>query len=265
MSNIGEGRNVGFLPCSATDSRGRIRTSRIIAGIALLFMATSLLPCFADVYTKTIPSQADIKTVAIISAIGETFMFERISASPLQWLGPPDASFLQIADWGMDARVTRQAAQALSKTFVVKPARFEEADFDTWTWPTLLNHIEELPMHDIDAYVVILRDWCDDGIGGSVHQIAGLGLYRLDGNRPHTGIFACYRIAVIGAHDDKVLASRAVVTISGKLPWLPVTPALWPKTQNDLSAEQTALLEKDSRALMDETLTPALDEIFSLR
>lgn len=216
-------------------------------------------------YTTRLPPHTGIKTVGIISAIGELFMFEHVSASPLQWLGPPDASFLEIGDWGVDAGVTREAARALSKTFVVKPVAFEEADFDTWTWPTLLDRIQQLPTHGVDAYVVILRDWRSDEIGGSAQQIAGLGLYRRDGDRPRTAVFACYRIAVIDAHNDTILASRAVLASEGKLPWLVIAPSLWPKTQNDLTASQTAILEKDSRALIDETLTPALDAMFSLR
>jgi hypothetical protein len=218
-------------------------------------------------YTTRLPPHTGIKTVGIISAIGESFMFEHVSASPLQWLGPPDSSFLEIGDWGIDARVTREAAQALSKTFAVKPVAFEEAGFDNWTWPRLLDHIRQLPLptDGIDAYVVILRDWRSDEIGGSAQQIAGLGLYRMDGDRPRTAVFACYRIAVIDARDDTILASRAVLARDGKLPWLSVAPSLWPKTQNDLTAPQTAILEKDSRALIDQTLAPALNQMFALR
>jgi hypothetical protein len=246
--------------------RHRAAPQVIVATIALMIAVVCAPPSFAGVYTKEISPRTNIKTIAIISAIGESFMFEHVAASPLEWLGPPGTSFLEIGDWGLDARVAREAKQALSKKFAVEPVGFEEADFDTWTWPTLLQHIDELHGHDIDAYVVILRDWRDDAIGGTAHQIAGLGLYRRDtGDRQRIGVFACYRIAVIDAHHDSVLASRRIFTADGKLPWLPIAPALWPETQNDLTAAQTAILQSDTRALIDDTLTPALDEMFSLR
>lgn len=230
------------------------------AGFALLLGAQGE-------YAARVPQDAGIKSIAVISAIGRSFMFEQVTDSPLEWLGPPDTSFLEIADWGLDWRVTREAMQTLSKTYVIKPVEFQEADFDTWTWPTLLEHIDELRLsaQDIDAYVVILRDWCGDDIGGSVQQIAGLGLYRRDGDRQRSGVFACYRIAVIDARDDSILASRAVLTAKGNLPWVSAGRALWPGTQNDLSAAQKSVLENDVRGLIDGTLTPTLDEMFALR
>lgn len=215
-------------------------------------------------YAQRLPTHSNIRTIGIISAIGQSFMFERVTPSTLQWLGPPDTSFLDIGDWGVDARVTREAMEVLTKKFAVKPVTFEEADFDTWTWSTLLDRIAQLPlpMDNIDAYVVILRDWRGDEIGGSVHQLAGLGLYRRE---LRTGVFASYRIAIIDARNDSILASRAVLTRDGKLPWLPVTLVPWPRTQNDLTPRQISTLQTGVRTLIDDTLVPALDEMFAVR
>jgi len=215
-------------------------------------------------YAQRLPPHSNIKTVGIISAIGQSFMIERVPASPLQWLGPPDASFLDIGDWSVDARVTREATQALSKKFSVRSVAFEEADFDSWTWPNLLDRIAQLPvpMENIDAYVVILRDWRGDEIGGSVHQLAGLGLYS---RQSRTGVFASYRIAVIDARSDSIVASRAVLTRDGQLPWIPVAPAVWPRRRYDLTTAQISLLQTDVRVLIDKTLVPTLDEILAVR
>jgi len=220
--------------------------------------------CAAGPYDQKIPSHTNIRTVAIISAIGETFMFEHVSASAFEWIGPPETSFLEISDWGLDDLATREAAAALSSRFSVKPVTYEEADFDTWTWPMLVRHIRELPLPEdnIDAYVLILRDWQGDTIGGSVHQVAGVGAYRRDyAAGPKLGVFASYRIVIVDAHSYDVLASRTVATASGSLPWTPLAPPLWPATQNDLDETRTSVLRHDLTKLIANTLAPALRDM----
>jgi hypothetical protein len=234
-----------------------------------IIVAVSLLGALsasskAGIFTDHLPPRSGIKTVAIISAIGDTFMFEHIRTSPLQWLQPPEASFLEISDWGLDALVTHEAADLLSKKFHVKPVIFDEADFDTWTWSNLLRDVDELPppMDTIDAYVVILRDWRGDEIGKSVQQLAGLGFYRRDTpGSPRLGIFASYRIVVLDARSPAIVASLAVLAHGGELPWSPATADLWPNTQNDMTDGQRKTIQVNVRRLIENTLRPALDEI----
>jgi len=240
------------------------RTGRTEFGRALAF-CIGVLALFAvgaaGPYTRGVPAHTKIKTVAIISAIGETFMFEHVRASPFEWIGPPETSFLEISDWGLDDLVTREATAALSGRFSVKPVTYDEAEFDTWTWPMLVRHIRELPLpeDDIDAYVVILRDWRGDEIGNSVHQVAGIGAYwREYRARPKLGVFASYRIVIIDAHNYDILASRAVLTAGGSLPWTPLAPSLWPTTQNNLTEHQTASFRSEVTALIDKTLVQSL-------
>jgi hypothetical protein len=209
----------------------------------------------------------NIKTVAIISAVGDTLMFEHVGASPFEWAGPPQTKFLEISDWGIDDLVTREASDVLSKRFSVKPVTFEEANFDTWTWETLTRNIHELPLpvDDIDAYVVILRDWRGDEIGHSVHQVAGLGLYRRDDPpSERLGIFASCRIAIVDAHTYEILASRPVLTAQDRLPWTAAAPSFWPKTQNDLTDAQTAKLRSALNTLIKNTLAPTLTGLISV-
>ncbi|MGD0189285.1 MAG: hypothetical protein ABSD74_00935 [Rhizomicrobium sp.] len=188
-------------------------------------------------------------------------MFERVGKSPLEWAGPPRTSFLEISDWGLDDAVMGEATAVLSKRFAVKQVTYEEADFDTWTWDSLSRDIRALPLpvDDIDAYVVILRDWRGDEIGHSVHQLGGLGLYRRDGTGgPRLGAFAAYRIAIIDARSGEIMASRPVLTQIGQLPRLPVAPSIWPNTQNDVTDAQRTMLQTCLRRLIDATLPPTL-------
>ena len=232
---------------------------RVALACAALLAAVSLAN--AGAYTGSISPQAKIKTIGIISAIGDTLMFEHVRASTFEWMGPPDASFLEIADWGIDDLVTRETTAALTKRFTIKPVTFEEADFDSWTYKTLARDIRELPLpdDDIDAYVVILRDWRHDEIGNSVHQVAGLGLYRRDGGgSERLGAYACYRIVIVDARSYGIIASRAALLPNGKLPWTQLSPSLWPRTQNDLSDSENKALQGDLTKLVEETLAPTL-------
>ena len=232
---------------------------RIALACIAFFTAVSF--AIAGAYTGSIPPHAKIKTIGIISAIGDTLMFEHVREGAFEWMGPPDASFLEIADWGIDDLVTRETTAALAKRFTVKPVTFEEGDFDSWTYKTLARDIRELPLpdDDIDAYVVILRDWRYDEIGNSVHQAAGLGLYRRDaGGSEHVGAYASYRIVIVDARNYEIIASRAALLPDGKLPWIQISPSLWPTTQNDLTDAQNKSLRNDLTRLLDETLTPTL-------
>ena len=249
--------------CFSASSREISMLCRTIT-VATSLLIAILVSAKAGVYTEEIPRDAGIKTVGIISAIGHTFTFEHVCASPLQWLEPPDTSFLEISDWGLDALVTHEAVDILSKKFHVKPVSFEEADFDSWTWPNLLHRIDELPLpiDDIDAYIVILRDWRGDEIGKSVQQLAGLGFYRRDTpGSPRLGIFASYRIVVLDARSPAIVASLAVLAHGGELPWSPATADLWPNTQNDMTDGQRKTIQVNVRRLIENTLRPALDEI----
>ena len=207
---------------------------------------------------------ARIRTVAIISAVGESFAFERVRPSAFAWFAPPDTRYLEISDWKIDDEVTRAAAALLSKRVTIKKVFFERADFGTWNYAILRQNIFKLNGDPgIDAYVLILRDWRYDAIGHSVHDLQGLGLYRRDapsGENPE-GVYACYRIVVIDANTGAIFASREAAMPDGSLPWMQTPAALWPKTPNDLTDAQRKTLSADLAALIAKTLPRAMAEI----
>ena len=200
-----------------------------------------------------------IKTIAVISALGNTFCFSMSGDTSIEYLGPPDSHFLEISDWKLDALVARDVTAALAKHFTIKPVTFETANFSSWN-DTLLRRASLDLNGDpaIDAYVLILRDWHWDEIGYSVHDLGGLGLYRRDGVHPKIGIFASYRVVIVDALTGDTIASRAATLGNGALPWLAVAPALWPQTQDDLTDGQRATLLADETKLIEATLLPTL-------
>ncbi len=231
-----------------------------LAGFALIAL------CAANAYTGTVPGpeRAKIKSIGIIAAIGDTCMFVRVRSGLLDAIRPPAASFLEISDWGLDERVSDLVTKILGKRLQVQTIAFEHQEFDTWTYAQLARHIRELPEPEtpVDTYLLILREWRGDSIGGGASELAGLGLYRRDNGSVHRmGAFAAYRLVLLDADDGSLIATREAVTASGRLPWLAAERTLWPPTQNDLSPAQRAMLQADFVRLIDQSLPRALDEL----
>jgi hypothetical protein len=207
------------------------------------------------------PDLARIRTVAIISAVGESFAFERVRPSTFEWFAPPDTRYLEISDWKIDDDVTRAVTAILSKRVAIKKVFFERVDFGTWNYANLRQNIFKLNGDPgIDAYILILRDWHYDAISHSVHDLQGLGLYRRDaasGENPE-GVYASYRIVVIDANTGAIFASCEAVMPDGSLPWMQTPASLWPKTPNDLTVAQQKLLSADLALLIGETLPRTL-------
>ena len=210
------------------------------------------------------PDLARIRTVAIISAVGESFAFERVRPSTFEWSAPPDTRYLEVSDWKIDDNVTREVTSLLSKRVTIKKVFFQRADFGTWNYAILRQNIFKLNGDPgIDAYILILRDWHYDAIGHSVHDLQGLGLYRRElpsGENPE-GIYASYRVVVIDANTGAIFASREASMPDGSLPWMQAPASLWPKTPNDLTDVQQKTLSADLTRLIDDTLPRTLAEI----
>lgn len=229
-------------------------------GLALL-LALGLTGSGPYMGTLSPPDLARIRTVAIISAIGESFAFERVRPSAFEWFAPPDTRYLEISDWKIDDDVTRQVSALLSKRVAIKKVFFERADFGTWNYAILRQNIFKLNGDPgIDAYILILRDWHYDAIGHSVHDLQGFGLYRRDstsGEVPN-GVYASYRIVIIDANTGAIFASRAAEMPDGSLPWMETPASLWPKTPNDLTDAQQKSLATDLALLIGKTLPRTL-------
>ena len=83
------------------------------------------------------PAHVDVRSIGIIAAVGDTCMFERVGSSRFEWLLPPQASFLEISDWGIDDDVTNFIAASLGTHYRVQSIAIEHQDFDTWTYDSL--------------------------------------------------------------------------------------------------------------------------------
>lgn len=202
------------------------------------------------------------KTIAIISAVGHTFLFQHAGSGAFAWLKPPDSHFLEISDWNIDPMVVKLAATALARNFTIKQVAFEPADFSTWDYSLLRRAALDLNGDpNIDAYLLILRDRRADDLTYSAASLNGLGMLRQDGDARKFAVFASYRVVLVDALTGETVASRAVRLTDGTTPTLAADRTLWPKTQNDLTPAQTAAISADAQRLVRETLLPALAQM----
>ena len=122
-----------------------------------------------------------------------------------------------------------------------------------------------MPETPVDAYLLILRDWRGDEIGDSDHQLGGLGFYRRDlrGGRQRYGVFASFRLVLMEPDHGGIIASRMTSLPNGHLPWMAVSPALWPRTQNYLTGVQREQLQSRDveRAIVPQS-SMSLDQIY---
>lgn len=235
--------------------------ARLRAAMGALVCVLALSAAGPRTNSLPTPDLRRIKTVAVISALGSSFQFERVRNHPFEWLGSADSHFLEISDWGLDPLITDEVTAALRARFTVKPVTFQKADFmsvNGWLLKRAALDLNGDP--SIDAYVFILRDWRPDTIGFSVHDVGGLGFYRSDSAR-ELAVYASYRLVVVNAYTGDTIASLPALTAKGALPAIALGSPFWPATPNDLTQLQRDQLLADEKKLIEATLFLTLKEL----
>jgi hypothetical protein len=125
-----------------------------------------------------------VKTVGIISAIGDQFTFEKAGLTGLD--NNPRSG--PIASWGLDDMMVQQVAEALSIRFQVQPVTYPRATFATTRESTItaVNLVRgdpfkklvqtEVSPQGLDAYIVITK--ARAYFGGGNRKVEGVGLIR---------------------------------------------------------------------------------------
>jgi hypothetical protein len=122
-----------------------------------------------------------IKTVGIISAVGDELSFARMG---LTGLNNASQSF-PIGFWGLDDLIVQQATAALSGRFQVQPVSYQRAAFaaikDSPLAPANLMRGDrfkrlvqtEVSPQGLDAYIVITK--AKSNFGGGARKVEGIG------------------------------------------------------------------------------------------
>ena len=125
-----------------------------------------------------------VKTVGIISAIGDQFTFAKAGLTGLD--NSPRSG--PIASWGLDDLMVQQVGEALSIRFQVQPVTYPRAIFATTQESaiTAVNLVRgdpfkklvqtEVSPQGLDAYIVITK--AKAYFGGGSRKVEGIGLIR---------------------------------------------------------------------------------------
>jgi hypothetical protein len=122
-----------------------------------------------------------VKTVGIISAVGDEMYFARIGLT-----GPNNASqSFPIGSWGLDDLIVQQATAALSGRFQVQSLSYQRTAFaaikDSPVMPVNLVRGDpfkkllktEVTPQGLDAYIVIVK--AKSNFGGGARKVEGVG------------------------------------------------------------------------------------------
>jgi hypothetical protein len=125
-----------------------------------------------------------VKTVGIVSAIGDQFTFAKAGLTGLD-NSPRNGP---IASWGLDELIVQQVAEALSIRFQVQPVTYPRATFATTRESPIAavnlvrgDPFKKLVQTDVspqglDAYIVITK--AQAYFGGGTRRVEGVGLIR---------------------------------------------------------------------------------------
>jgi hypothetical protein len=157
-----------------------------------------------------------VKTVGIISAIGDQFTFAKGGFS-----GPDNTCLsLSISSWGLDDFIVRQTTAALSGRFQVRPLTYNRAAFaaikESPIKAVTLVHGDpfkklvetEVSPQGLDAYVVITRSKANFGSGA--HKLEGVGLITYGTLvESYSFAYALYEIRVVDGKTFDIIEKMA--------------------------------------------------------
>src|ERR1700676_2797871 len=153
-----------------------------VATVVLLALNLSACQTFENRETKL---QA-VKTVGIISAVGDEMNFARIGLT-----GPNNANqSFTIGSWGLDDLIVQQATSALSGRFQVQRVNYQRAAFaatkDSGAFAAIKDSVNlmrgdplkkllktEVSPQGLDAYIVITK--AKSNFGGGARKVEGIG------------------------------------------------------------------------------------------
>ena len=157
-----------------------------------------------------------VKTVGIISAIGDQFTFAKAGLTGLD--NRPRS--VPIASWGLDELIVQQVTAALSGRFQVQPATYARATFATIQESaiTAVNLVRgdpfkklvqtEVSPQGLDAYIVITK--AKAYFGGGNRKVEGVGLITYSTVLESYGqLHALYEIRVVDGKTFDIIEKLA--------------------------------------------------------
>jgi len=192
-----------------------MRRSSPYANLAAVVLLVVSLGACAMLETGETKLQA-VKTVGIISAVGDEMSFSRMG---LTGLNNASQSF-PIGAWGLDDLIVQQATAALSGRFQVQPVSYQRTAFATIKDSPVApaNFIRgdpfkklvqtEVSPQGLDAYIVITK--AKSNFGGGARKVEGIGFVSYGTLlASYNEIHVLYEIRVIDGKTFDVIEKRA--------------------------------------------------------
>ncbi len=233
----------------------------VIAMLLALFLAACALP---------VPSEklSGIKSVAVISAIGDTITFQDIGTTVFE----NNNVAASIGAWGIDDFVSETASARLQGRYDVRRLSYDRSAFLTASRAALGDTVRSAggTQQPVDAYVVVEKIRTGDVIGQTNQPLEGIGLYR----RNFLGIkivavYAAYRVAVVDGHSFEVIGSAEgrvpnrgqLVFKEDKTAYQKVRRTLWAASLDAMPDSQKIQLESTLKDLIARSLANALSDL----
>jgi len=188
----------------------------------LLLAAAILLSACTTFQTGKTKLQT-VKTVAVISVIGDQFSFTRAGLNSQA----DTTQYFPINRWNIDETIARETAAAIGTRFQVEPVSYDRAAFlasprkDSPVKPLNMlrkDHWKELlkaiaPAGTIDAYVVIAK--AESTIGSSDRTVSGIGglSVRAMAGRYYQ-LHTLYEIKVFDGRSYELIESRSAAPLN---------------------------------------------------
>ncbi len=234
----------------------RLVTASLIETLRSLQLGVTLPEVGARVLVPIPPDKApypDIKSVAIVSGIGDSLDFERFAT-----IFGRSSKLIPVPEWHLDALVEHEARSALAPQFTIKDVAVDRAAF---AHASLIDSDGKpnpqfpglSPTPTVDAYLVFLK--LREPLSDIMMTGTGLGM-RHNAVASQTGIFAFYAVALLDARTLKIIGATSAVTspeFPASKPLLDVEDSLWPDNPASPVPAQAAQIQKTIRDILVDT------------
>ena len=238
---------------------------------AYLAGALALAAILATTAAQAGDDLAGIKSVAIISAIGDTVTLADADEGG-GFFNAIDPQRIDSKSWGIDEAVTKQIAAAIGGRFTVKKVAYDRAAFTHIPWSPIPNRqapvdkqLRALTNPGVDAYFVVTKMQIADAVGHAGPNQSGLGLALESGGMFSSNtvtMYAIYTIRVIDARTFKTLETEgAHLPKTGLLPRVPIVEVdkdLWPGRMSDMTPAKEFAIKTKMMALVQESIGSTL-------
>jgi hypothetical protein len=245
----------------------------------LVLVSTVLVAACGTTKPATISanSLAQIKTVGVVSLIGDTFNYEQIGITDLS----NDAFNRPAAEFGIDPYVTSLVTQQLAGRFTLRPVTYNPGDFPLPLSPDTIGTTIQAKVapNNLDAYIVVAKS------SSGIKRVSTMPiLVATTGNEDTVGLglarramafyhlywaHALYWVGIVDGHTGKLLASNAakggqqelglfeVPAVSG--PYKDVDETYWPANKQNVSSAEAKLLADKMKELIAASLPDTLN------